>query len=200
MTCIAAAHKNGRTFIGCDSLVSSGDTRATQIIKIIDFPGAKVGFAGSLLGFHVLENMGKAKRAKSTRITSVESARDFAKRFFYSLKREFSFMENENMELHHSNLLIATPGKLYVIDAATTCITYDDYTAIGSGESSATPVLRALWDVMDDPQAIVHKSLESACHFNVYCGEPIHIFEVEAAPAVKKTTKKKKPVARKIES
>jgi hypothetical protein len=58
---------------------------------------------------------------------------------------------------------------------------YERYAAKGAGSDYSQGCLYGTYDLMDDAFEITRLALESACHFSIYCKEPLDIIEVRAA-------------------
>lgn len=191
MTCIVAIKRGGRTIVGCDSLISTGDYKSGNICKIYEFPGALVAFSGIMTMSHVLEEMSQSKRVKKYfSIASVEDARNFAKRVYRSLREDFSHTNNDNLVSEPNFILIATKNAIYQVDVGLSCLMADKYASIGSGQDPAKAIMWALWDIEKNPEVLATKALEGACHFNLYCDKPLFIMEVKDPPPKKPKPKK----------
>jgi ATP-dependent protease HslVU (ClpYQ) peptidase subunit len=177
--------------MGCDSLISTGDSKSSRVCKIYRFPGALVAFSGIMTVSHVLEELSQSKRVKNNfSISTVEDARNFSKIVFRYLRDDFSHTNSESLLSEATYLLILTKNAMYQVDTSLSCISSTESLAIGSGQEPARSVMWALWDMDVSTKKIAEKALEAACHFNVFCDKPLHVLEVTDPPPKKRKKKK----------
>jgi hypothetical protein len=60
---------------------------------------------------------------------------------------------------------------------------FQQYTAVGSGSKYAMGALRVLYDQLDDPGDIAGRAVQVGIDFDVFCGGPIDVVEIEAPRA-----------------
>lgn len=180
MTCIISAKFNGQVVIGCDSLVTTGQSKS-YAFKLVKFGKIWVGASGIYTTQNTLKQMSESKKyVEKLKMKTLTNAREFAKDVFEQLREDFHYTDNESL-LSNNTLLIATPTKIFTVDPYLAAFEIEDFVAIGCGGDIAMAALNPLYRRLTDPQnlsIIVEEALEVACQYNSGCGGKLIIHEV----------------------
>jgi ATP-dependent protease HslVU (ClpYQ) peptidase subunit len=197
MTIVAACIKEGKAFIGCDSLITNNNARDGHRRKIVKFPGFVVGTAGMPMMIDIVEEMARDEDLHFP-MKTLEDAKKFARVFWDNLRSDLAINGNES-ELNSSQLLIVTPEVIWDIDPYFNVLVHEDYSAIGCGEVYAITTFRVASGFVNDPQELVRLAVDSACYFDRGCSLPMYLWQVgeEEARRRKKMTETKKAAAKK---
>ena len=77
--------------------------------------------------------------------------------------------------------LVVTDKSIYGISNNLTVTEFPSYVAKGAGSDYSLGCLYALYDTVDNGKELVRLALEAACHFCIYCREPLDIIEVKGS-------------------
>jgi hypothetical protein len=73
-----------------------------------------------------------------------------------------------------------TPTSIFGIANNMSVHEYSLYATKGAGSDYSLGALYTAYDTIDDGYELVRTALEAACHFSLYCREPLDIIEVKA--------------------
>jgi len=196
MTICAAVKRDGKVFVGADSLVVAGGDTKSYTTKITKLGYNIILYSGLALVKNILDEMVDNKQYKNLNINSVAEARDFGKTVFSSLKAE---LEDSPWGPHYTemskdigDLLICTPTKIFQVDPAFNCAEIHNFIAIGSGAPYATAVLEfGLRNEYEDLKELLHEAIDITSKYSLGCSLPAEILEVGSKP-IKVSRKQKR--------
>lgn len=203
MTTITVARKGNRACIGADSLASYGSTHEraeyvrnhSKLVRVEDTFLAPTGPASAQL---VLESYFAPAEpgAKPEGDEPLEARRDFSSvrgvfetftDMMGALKDDYFLIPKEDdrdpYESLQMEVMVAGPGGLFGVYPLRSVQEYTRFYAFGSGAEVALGAMHAIYDQLDDPEAIVRAGLEAASVFDDGTGAPFTIesFSVNAS-------------------
>jgi ATP-dependent protease HslVU (ClpYQ) peptidase subunit len=187
MTILVAVKKNGQIFLGADRMTTSGSEYATDLVngsKLIKLKHAYLATSGYTLLDNVVEHL-YDKRHKMMENTFKNRAEvfQFFLEFFAELKKTYTLVDHgkETYAGLYNVFLLVTPKSIYGVSANLSVHEFDRFAAKGAGADYSLGCLYGIYDLIDDAQELTRLGLEAACHFSIYCKEPLDIVEVKAA-------------------
>jgi len=182
MTVIAAYKgKDGKVVVGSDSMAYHESNCIRNLRKITKFNHFYVGCAGEYKVHHILEELAASEYFSP--ILTIADARSFTKKVMEVLKTDCEYDEVE--DLKDSALLIATPNSIFEVDSNFVCLEHSDVAAIGTGSTAAKAAMKAVVNQQLSNRDVLAIGIDSSCYFDVYCGLPMYIYEVENEPVKK---------------
>jgi hypothetical protein len=102
---------------------------------------------------------------------------------YNELKKSYTLIDagKDTYASMYNVFLVVTPTNIYGISNNLAVHEYEKYAAKGAGSDYSQGSLYGIYDLLDDGFEITRISLESACHFSIYCKEPIDVIEVKAS-------------------
>jgi ATP-dependent protease HslVU (ClpYQ) peptidase subunit len=191
MTILVAVKKNGRVFVGADRITTFGNEYHTDLVggqKIIKLRHAYLATSGYSLLDNVIEHL-VATNHKMTENPFRHRADVFA--FFlelYSELRKSYTLVDTGKDTYagiYNVFFIVTPTAIYGISNNLSVSEFPQYAAKGAGADYSLGALYAVYDSVEDGHELVRLALEAACHFSVYCREPLDIIEVKQSDFAK---------------
>ena len=187
MTILVAVKKNGKTFLGADRMTTSGSEYATDLVngsKLIKLKHAYLATSGYTLLDNVVEHL-YDKRHKMMESTFKNRAEvfQFFLEFFAELKKTYTLVDTgkETYAGLYNVFLLVTPTSIYGVSANLSVHEFDRFAAKGAGADYSLGCLYGIYDLIDDAQELTRLGLEAACHFSIYCKEPLDIVQVKAS-------------------
>jgi ATP-dependent protease HslVU (ClpYQ) peptidase subunit len=187
MTILVAVKKNGRVFLGADRVTTFGNEYATDLIngsKIMKLKHAYLATSGYTLLDNVIEHMFQNNH-KMMENSFADRAQVFS--FFLDLyaelKKTYTLVATgkDTYASMHNVFLVVTPTSIYGIANNLSVHEYERFAAKGTGSDYSQGCLYGIYDLFDDGEEICRLALEAACHFSIYCKEPLDILEVMAS-------------------
>ena len=187
MTILVAVKKNGKVYLGSDRITTFGNEYVTDLVrgsKIIKLKHAYLATSGYSLLDNIIEHL---YRNNHKMMENTFSDRSYVFSFFLELynelKKSFTLVEpgKDTFASMYNVFLVVTPTSIYGVSTNLSVSEYPRYAARGAGSDYSVGCLYGLYDVLDDGLELTRVALEAACHFNVYCKEPLDILEVKAA-------------------
>ncbi|HEY9715347.1 MAG TPA: hypothetical protein V6C72_17880 [Chroococcales cyanobacterium] len=185
MTILVAVKKNDRVYLGADRITTFGNEYATDLVngsKIIKLKHAYLATSGYTLLDNVIEHL------YSTNHKMMENEfRDRAQVFafflelFTELKKSYTLIDvgKDTYATMYNVFLLVTPNSIYGVSNNLSVSEYPKYAAKGAGSDYSQGCLYGIFDLMDDGFEICRLALEAACHFSIYCKEPLDVIEVK---------------------
>jgi len=187
MTILVAVKKNGKIFLGADRMTTSGSEYSTDLVngsKIIKLKHAYLATSGYTLLDNVVEHLFD-KRHKMMENTFKNRAEvfQFFLEFFAELKKSYTLVDHgkETYAGLYNVFLLVTPQSIYGVSANLSVHEFERFAAKGAGADYSLGCLYGIYDLMDDAQELTRLGLEAACHFSIYCKEPLDIVQVKEA-------------------
>jgi ATP-dependent protease HslVU (ClpYQ) peptidase subunit len=186
MTILIAVKKNGRVFVGADRITTFGNEYHTDLVsgeKIIKLKNAYLATSGYILLDNVIEHLVSTNhKMMDNPFKTRADVFSFFLELYAELKKSYTLVDT-GKDVYagiYNVFFIVTPTSIYGISNNMSVSEYPDYAAKGAGSDYSLGTLWALFDTIEDGYELVRLALESACHFSVYCKEPLDIIEVRA--------------------
>jgi ATP-dependent protease HslVU (ClpYQ) peptidase subunit len=187
MTILVAVKKNGRVFLGADRITTFGNEYSTDLVnssKIIKLKNGYLATSGYTLLDNVIEHLYNTDHKMME-----NSFKDRAQVFHFFLqlygemRKNYTLVDTgkDTYATMYNVFLLVTPSSIYGVSNNLAVHEYERYAAKGAGSDYSQGCLYGTYDLMDDAFEITRLALESACHFSIYCKEPLDIIEVRAA-------------------
>jgi ATP-dependent protease HslVU (ClpYQ) peptidase subunit len=187
MTILVAVKKNGRVFLGADRIVTFGQEYFTDLVnggKIVKLKHAYLATSGYTLMDNVLELMhSKNNPIMDNKFSTRAEVFQFMLELYTELKKQYTLTDigKDTYASIHNVFLVVTDKRIYGISNNLTVTEYPYYVVKGAGADYSLGCLYALYDTVSDGRELTRLALEAACHFCVYCKEPLDIIEVKAS-------------------
>jgi ATP-dependent protease HslVU (ClpYQ) peptidase subunit len=185
MTILVAVKKNDRVFLGADRITTFGNEYFTDLVdgsKIIKLKHAYFATSGYTLLDNIIEHLhvSKHKMMDNTFRTRAEVFSFFLE-LYAELKKSYTLVDTgkDTYAAIYNVFLIVTPQDIYGVSNNLSVHEYDRYAAHGAGADYALGCLYGIYDTIDDGFELARLALEAACHFSIYCKEPLDIIEVK---------------------
>lgn len=187
MTILVAVKKNGRIFIGADRITTFGQEYFTDLVnggKIIKLKHAYLATSGYTLLDNILEHMHTNNhKVMDNKFANRADVFQFFLEMYTELKKQYTLTDTgkDTYAGIYNVFLVVTDKCIYGISNNLTVTEYPNYVAKGAGSDYSLGCLYALYDTVDDARELTRLALEAACHFCIYCREPLDILEVKAS-------------------
>lgn len=185
MTILVAVKKGGRVFLGADRITTFGNEYFTDLVnagKIIKLKHAYLATSGYTLLDNVLEHLhSNNHKIMDNKFQSRSDVFQFFLELFQELKKGYTLVDTgkETYAGIYNVFLIVTAKSIYGVSNNLSVTEYPYYAAKGAGSDYSLGSLYALYDNIDDGRELTRLALEAACHFCIYCREPLDIIEVK---------------------
>lgn len=187
MTILVAVKKNGKVYLGSDRITTFGNEYVTDLVrgsKIIKLKHAYLATSGYSLLDNIIEHLYRNNHKMMENTFSDRShVFSFFLELYNELKKSFTLVEpgKDTFASMYNVFLVVTPTSIYGVSTNLSVSEYPRFAARGAGSDYSVGCLYGLYDVLDDGLELTRVALEAACHFNVYCKEPLDILEVKAS-------------------
>lgn len=187
MTILVAVKKNGRVFLGADRIVTFGQEYFTDLVnggKIIKLKHAYLATSGYTLLDNVLEHMHQTNhKVMDNKFSGRHEVFQFFLELYAELKKQYTLTDTgkDTYAGIYNVFLVVTDKAIYGISNNLTVTEFPSYVAKGAGSDYSLGCLYALYDTVADGKELTRLALEAACHFCIYCREPLDIIEVKAS-------------------
>jgi ATP-dependent protease HslVU (ClpYQ) peptidase subunit len=187
MTILVAVKKNGRVYLGADRITTFGNEYSTDLVNSSKIIKLKHGYLATS-GYTLLDNV--IEHLYNTDHKMMENAfKDRAQVFhfflqlFSEMRKNYTLVDTgkDTYATMYNVFLLVTPSAIYGVSNNLAVHEYERYAAKGAGSDYAQGCLYGTFDLIDDAFEITRLALESACHFSIYCKEPLDIIEVRTA-------------------
>lgn len=185
MTILVAVKKNGRVFLGADRITTFGNEYTTELIngtKIIKLKHAYLATSGYTLMDNVIEHLHHVNhKMMENTFRSRSEVFSFFLELYAELKKAYTLVDTgkDTYAGIYNIFFIVTPTSIYGIANNMSVHEYPQYATKGAGSDYSLGALYATYDTIDDGYELVRTALEAACHFSLYCREPLDIIEVK---------------------
>lgn len=186
MTILIAIKKNGRVFIGADRITTFSSEYHTNLVggeKIIKLKHAYLATSGYILLDNIIEHLVETgHRMMENEFKSRADVFSFFLELYSELKKTYTLVDTGKDVFAgiYNIFFVVTPTSIYGVSNNMSVSEYPEYAAKGAGADYSLGALWALYDTMNDGYELTRAALEAACHFSVYCKEPLDIVEVKA--------------------
>jgi ATP-dependent protease HslVU (ClpYQ) peptidase subunit len=184
MTILVAVKKNGRVFLGADRITTFGNEYHTDLVggqKIIKLKNAYLATSGYTLMDNVIEHLVMTNhKMMDNPFTNRADVFSFFLEMYGELKKAYTLVDTgkDTYAGIYNVFFIVTATSIYGVSNNLSVSEYPEYACKGAGSDYSLGCLYALYDTVDDGYELVRLALEAACHFSVYCKEPLDIIEV----------------------
>lgn len=185
MTILVAVKKNGRVFLGADRITTFGNEYHTDLVggqKIIKLRHAYLATSGYTLMDNVIEHLvTTSHKMVDNPFRNRADVFAFFLELYGELRKTYTLTDTgkETYAGIYNVFFVVTPRAIYGIANNMSVSEYPQYAAKGSGSDYSLGCLYSVYDSVDDGYELVRLALEAACHFSVYCKEPLDIIEVK---------------------
>lgn len=185
MTILVAVKKNGRVFLGADRITTFGSEYVCDLVdgsKIMKLKHGYLATSGYTLMDNIVEHLFSTNhKIIENKFSNRYEVFSFFLELYSELKKSYTLIDTgkDTYAGIYNTFIIVTPKSIYGISNNLSVHEYERYTAKGSGSDYALGCLYGLYDTVDDGHELVRLSLQSACHYNIYCKEPLDILEVK---------------------
>jgi ATP-dependent protease HslVU (ClpYQ) peptidase subunit len=191
MTILVAVKKNGRVFLGADRITTFGNEYTTDLIngsKIMKLRHAYLATSGYTLLDNVIEHLFQNNhKMMENPFTDRAHVFSFFLDLYTELKKTYTLVDTgkDTYATMYNVFLVVTPTSIYGISNNLSVHEYERFAAKGAGSDYSQGCLYGIFDVLDDGEEICRLALEAACHFSIYCKEPLDVLEVQASDFTK---------------
>lgn len=185
MTILVAVKKNGRVFLGADRITTFGNEYTTELVngsKIMKLKHAYLATSGYTLLDNVIEHLfSQNHKMMENEFRTRAHVFTFFLDLYNELKKSYTLIDSgkDTYASMYNVFLVVTPTNIYGISNNLSVHEYDRFAAKGAGSDYSQGALYGVYDLLDDGFEITRISLEAACHFSIYCKEPIDVIEVK---------------------
>ncbi len=185
MTILVAVKKNGKVFLGSDRITTFGNEYVTDLVrgsKIIKLKHAYLATSGYSLLDNIIEHLYRSNhKMMENGFEDRSKVFSFFLELYNELKKSYTLVEpgKDTFASMYNVFLVVTPTNIYGVSTNLSVSEYPRFAARGAGSDYSVGCLYGLYDVLEDGFQLTRMALEAACHFNVYCKEPLDILEVK---------------------
>jgi ATP-dependent protease HslVU (ClpYQ) peptidase subunit len=185
MTILVAVKKNGRVFLGADRITTFGNEYTTDLVngsKIMKLKHAYLATSGYTLLDNVIEHLfNQNHKMMENEFKNRSHVFTFFLELYNELKKSYTLIDagKDTYASMYNVFLVVTPTNIYGISNNLAVHEYEKFAAKGAGSDYSQGCLYGIYDLLDDGFEITRVSLEAACHFSIYCKEPIDVLEVK---------------------
>ena len=186
MTILVAVKKNDRVYLGADRITTFGNEYSTDLVngsKIIKLKHAYLATSGYTLLDNVIEHLYAVNhKMMDNTFRNRAEVFSFFLELFGELKKNYTLVDvgKDTYATMYNVFLLVTPTSIYGISNNLAVHEYERFAAKGAGADYAQGCLYGVFDLMEDGFEITRLALEAACHFSIYCKEPLDILYVDA--------------------
>ncbi len=187
MTILVAVKKNGKIWMGADRITTFGSEYSTDLVnasKIIKLKHAYLATSGYTLLDNIIEHLYENNhKMMESEFKNRAQVFQFFLDMYNEMKKTYTLVDTgkETYAGIYNVFLLVTPHSIYGISNNLSVHEYDRYAAKGAGSDYSQGTLYSLYELIDDGHELCRVALEAACHFSIYCKEPIDIIEVKAS-------------------
>lgn len=184
MTILVAVKKNGRIFLGADRITTFGNTYATDLVdgtKIMKLKHGYLATSGYTLLDNVIEHLFKSNHKLMENTFSDRSeVFSFFLELYNEMKKSYTLVDSgkDTYASFYNVFLAVTPKRIFGVNANLSVHEYEHFAVRGAGSDYALGCLYGTYHLFEDGFEITRMALEAACHFSIYCKEPLDIIEV----------------------
>lgn len=185
MTILVAVKKNGRVYLGADRITTFGNEYTTELLngtKIIKLKHAYLATSGYTLMDNVIEHLHSVNhRMMENTFKNRSEVFQFFLELYAELKKAYTLVDTgkDTYAGIYNIFFVVTPSSIYGIANNMSVHEYPQYATKGAGSDYSLGSLYATYDTINDGYELVRTALEAACHFSLYCREPLDIIEVK---------------------
>jgi ATP-dependent protease HslVU (ClpYQ) peptidase subunit len=184
MTILVAVKKNGRIFLGADRITTFGNTYATDLVdgtKIMKLKHGYLATSGYTLLDNVIEHLFKSNhKLMENTFADRSEVFSFFLELYNEMKKSYTLVDSgkDTYASFYNVFLAVTPTRIFGVNANLSVHEYEHFAVRGAGSDYALGCLYGSYNLFEDGFEITRMALEAACHFSIYCKEPLDIIEV----------------------
>lgn len=184
MTILVAVKKNGRVYLGADRITTFGNEYSTDLVngsKIIKLKNAYLATSGYTLLDNVIEHLfSQNHKMVENEFKTRANVFSFFLELYTELRKSYTLIDagKDTYANMYNVFLVVTPTSIYGVSNNLAVHEYERYATKGAGSDYSQGCLYGIYDLLDDGFEITRIALEAACHFSIYCKEPIDVIEV----------------------
>ena len=191
MTTLVVVRKGNMAAIAADSLTTFGDTRLSDAFdassdKMVRLGETVIGLCGSAAHQLVYENL--LSTAKDLNFNSKSEIFETFRKLHAILKDQHYLNPKEEdedaYESTHITALIANPSGIYGIYSMREVFEFKRFWAAGSGREYALGAMNALYDTLDNAEAIARVGVDSGATFDKNSALPMQVVTIAMTPRV----------------
>ena len=185
MTILVAVKKNGRVYLGADRITTFGNEYSTDLVngsKIVKLKHAYLATSGYTLIDNVIEHLfSQNHKMVENEFKTRANVFTFFLELYSELRKSYTLIDSgkDTYANMYNVFLVVTPTSIYGISNNLAVHEYERYAAKGAGSDYSQGCLYGIYDLLEDGFEITRVALEAACHFSIYCKEPIDVIEVK---------------------
>jgi len=189
MTTLVVVRKGNMAAIAADSLTTFGDTRLSDAFdassdKMVRHGETVIALCGSAAHQLVYENL--LSTAKDLNFNSKSEIFETFRKLHAILKDQHYLNPKEEdedaYESTHITALIANPTGIYGIYSMREVFEFKRFWAAGSGREYALGAMNALYDTLDDAEAIARVGVDSGATFDKNSSLPMQVITIAMNP------------------
>ncbi len=187
MTILVAVKKSGRIFMGADRIVTFGSEYFTDLAdgsKIMKLKHAYLATSGYSLLDNIIEHLHETNhKMMSNTFKNRAQVFSFFLELYTELKKSYTLVDSgkDTYAAIYNNFMVVTPQHIFGVANNLSVSQYERFACLGAGSDYSLGCLYGLFDTVDDGFELCRIGLEAACHFSVYCKEPLDVIEVKAS-------------------
>ena len=189
MTIIVAVRKDNEIVLAADSQTNWGSHRDQSdnvaLPKLRRFGSNVIGSSGWALYDNILDHY-LAKRKRMPPLNDERAIFSFFHRFWQDMRDRYTFVNDQCDDSTDSpfvdldaSFLIANSHGIFGVSGNMSVVRYKKYFAIGGAADYAMGALHALYDRIDEAEALALEAVDTAIRFNVYCGHPVDVERIK---------------------
>ncbi len=187
MSIVVAVRKNGRTVVAADTLNVFGQERIgadnCRAIKVRPVGRVLMAITGWSLYDNIMEDLLAGRDVPP--LGNEKEIFAFFMELWKELHEHYPFVNDQPHEKDSpfgdfdASFMIANAAGIYKVSQDASVCRFDKYYVIGSGGVYALGALHQIYDTDDDAEQLARRAVETAIEFDIYCGAPIDILEVD---------------------
>ena len=191
MTTLVVVRKGNMAAIAADSLTTFGDTRLSDAFdassdKMVRYGETVIALCGSAAHQLVYENL--LSTAKDLNFNSKSEIFETFRKLHAILKEQHYLNPKEEdedaYESTHITALIANPTGIYGVYSMREVFEFKRFWAAGSGREYALGAMNALYETLDNAEAIARVGINAGTTFDKNSSLPMQVITIAMTPRV----------------
>ena len=190
MSIIVAIHRHNQVTMAADTLTCFGDGEQAppencRTRKIFPMGEAHIGGTGWAVYDDIIEHWMQGRDLPS--LNSKAAVFTFFLELWRGMRDGYPFVNDQANSKDtpftdlDSSFLVGSAGGIFKVSSDLGVTQFKQYTAIGSGAEYALGAIEALWDRLDDDQALCRAAVRAASRLDVHCGDDVDLVQIPAA-------------------
>jgi ATP-dependent protease HslVU (ClpYQ) peptidase subunit len=130
---------------------------------------------------NVIEHLYKSNhKLMENRFADRSEVFSFFLELYNEMKKSYTLVDSgkDTYASFYNVFLAVTPTRIFGVNANLSVHEYEHFAVRGAGSDYALGCLYGTYHLFEDGFEIARMALEAACHFSIYCKEPLDIIEV----------------------